>query len=295
MKQTKGEKIFGGFNAIVLVFLCIITAYPIIYVLSLSFSSTSAILKGSVLLLPVETTLDGYKFLLQDNQIWLAYANTIFYTVAGTFINVILTLTGAYALSRKAYSLRSPIMLMVAITMFFSGGMVPSFILINQLGMYDTIWVMLIPGAVSAWNLVLARVYLQGAVPENLTEAATIDGANDVQIFFRLALSLSLPIIAVLSLFYGLGHWNDYFNAMIYLKDSRLQPVSLYLRRLIIMGTVKHEGFETEKQVMDMATLAKTTRLKYCTIVVTLFPIMCLYPFLQKYFVTGLVVGAIKE
>ncbi len=295
MKRTKGEKLFGFLNTGILIFLCIITVYPVVYILSLSFSSTTAILKGSVLLLPKEPTIDGYKLLLQDNQIWLAYANTVFYTVVGTLINIYITLTAAYTLSRKSYSIRSPIMLMIAFTMFFSGGMVPNFILINQLRMYDTIWAILIPGAVSAWNLVLARVYLQDAVHQSLTESATIDGANDVQMFFKIALPLSTPIIAVLCLFYGIDHWNSYFNAMIYLKDSALQPVSLYLRRLIIMGTAKHEGFESEKQVMDLATIAITTRLKYCTIVVTLFPVMCIYPFLQKYFVSGIAVGAIKE
>lgn len=295
LKKLQSGNIFDVLNYIILFILSLTTIYPLLYVLSYSLSGVTAIIKGQVYLWPVDVTLDGYKLLFQDNQIWISYLNTIIYTVVGTFISIIITLSGAYALSRKHYSLRSPIMLMIAATMYFSGGLVPQYILINQLGMYNTRWAILIPGAVSAWNLVIARVYFQDAIPESLTEAATIDGATEIHIFFKIAMPLAIPIIAVLSLFYGLGRWNEYFNAMIYLRDYKLQPISLYLRRLLLAGAVKHEGLEHEQIRVSLKTIAEIERLKYCTIVVTLFPVLCSYPFLQKYFITGLTVGAIKE
>jgi len=295
-RKSIGERIFDIFNVIILTLLAASTVYPFIYIISASVSSESALARQQVVLWPVGFTLDSYRLVFSDKGILTAYYNSIWYTVVGTLVNVIMTTAAAYPLSRKGYSLRSPIMIYILITMFFSGGMIPSFLLINRLGLYNTRWVMVIPGWVSPWNLMMARVFFQTTIPEDLTDAAKIDGANDVTILFRIVLPLSTPILAVLALYYGIGHWNDFMGPLIYLPDPALQPLSLYLRKVLLMAQAYGGQLQGTQEVLRAwANLALVERVKYATIVVALLPIMMSYPFLQKYFVKGVMIGALKE
>ncbi|MEG1687956.1 MAG: carbohydrate ABC transporter permease, partial [Angelakisella sp.] len=232
-----------------------------------------------------------------DKQIFQAYYNTLWYTLVGTTINIIVTLPAAYALSRTKYCLKKPVMFFFSVTMFFSGGMVPSYLLIQNLHLYNTRWAMVLPGAISVFNLVMARTFFSSTIPDELAESAKIDGANDLQIFIKIVLPLSKAIIAVLVLYYGVGHWNAFFNALIYLRDQELAPLSIYLRRLLILGTTNYgsAGISDFMMVDDqMAIMGITQRMKYCSIVVTMLPIMLVYPFFQKYFAKGVMVGSLK-
>lgn len=297
IKESRSRKVFVVINYIFLTFIAFITLFPFIYIIAMSFSSYEAIARGSVFLIPVQFTLEGYQQVFTDGSIFPAYGNTLFYTLIGATLSVILTMSAAYPLSKKTYTLRNPIMIMITITMFFSGGLVPTYILINQLHLYNTRWVMILLGAVSAYNLVMARVFLQTNIPEELAESAKLDGANDIQIFFRIVLPLSKAIIAVLALFYGVGIWNDYYKALIYLQDNKLIPLSLYLRRLLILGTQNFTSSLTYQQLTQdkVKVNALTERMKYCSIIVTMVPIMCVYPFFQKYFAQGVMIGALKD
>ena len=244
--------------------------------------------------------MEGYQQIFNDGTIFAAYYNTLWYVVVGMAISVTLTMSAAYALSRKYYSMRSPILILVTVTMFFNGGMVPSYILVNQLGIFDTRLAIILPGAVSAFLLMMARVFLQSSVPEELTEAAKIDGANDLQIFIRIAIPLSKAIIAVLALNYGVGRWNSWFPEMLYLRNNDLMPLSLFLRRLILTGgtgnTMAGGTLFDQTLLLDPAKfMAVKERMKYGSVIVTMLPIMMVYPFLQKYFVKGVMIGALKE
>lgn len=296
IKRNTGGKVFDIFNVIILALIAFITIYPFIYIISASLSDVNAILRQEVYLLPKGITIEAYKMVFRQGEIVSAYYNTIWYTVVGTIINVLLTTSAAYPLSRKTYSIRSHVMLYIAITMYFSGGMVPEFILVNNLGLYNTRWVMVILGAVSASRLIIARVFFQESIPEELTDAAKIDGANDIDIYFRIVLPLSKAIIAVLTLQYAVSHWNEFFKALIYISDNELHPLALYLRRLLVMGTSAEFSDEVGLAYTDEFKLfAIQQQFKFASIVVTMLPIMCFYPFLQKHFVKGVMIGAIKE
>lgn len=295
---TKSRIAFLTFDYLLLAVVGFVTILPFILIIASSLSGLGPILRNEVLLWPKEFTFDGYIDIIADGQILKAYYNTLWYTIVGVFVSLLMTMAAAYPLSRKAYSIRSPLMIFITITMFFSGGLIPSYILIKQLGLYNTRWVMVIPGAVSAYNLVMARVFLQTNVPEDMSEAAKIDGANDIQVFFRIALPLSKAIIAVLALYYGVGKWNDYFGPMIYLKDAKYMPLAMYLRQILISGT-QNMNFSTPGMadiLLDPGkVIATKERIKYASIIVTMVPIMCIYPFLQKYFAKGVMLGALKE
>jgi putative aldouronate transport system permease protein len=283
-----------------LTLIAFVTALPFIFVIASSFSGLVPLIQNAVFLYPKEFTVEAYISIFMDGTILTAYYNTIWYTVVGVTISVFLTMAAAYPLSRRAYSLRSPIMIFITVTMFFSGGLIPSYILIRNLGIYNTRWAIVLPGAVSAFNLVMARVFLQSNIPEDMTEAAKIDGASDVMVFFRIVLPLSKAIIAVLALYYGVGIWNQYFQPMIYLQNPNLEPLALYLRRLLLASESTTAGmmggnaatFDFRDPLMQIAI---TKRLRYASIVVALIPIMMTYPLLQKYFTQGVMIGAFKE
>ncbi len=275
--------------------LAAVTVYPFLYIVSASLSDAGALARQQVVLWPVGLTLDAYRLVFSSQDILLSYYNTIWYTLVGTAISVVLTTAGAYPLSRKGYSLRKPIMVVITITMFFSGGLIPYFLLVNQLGLYNTRWAIVVPGAVSAWNLVMARVFFQSTIPEELTDAARIDGANDVTIFYRIVVPLSKPILAVLALYYGVAHWNDFFGPLIFVSNPRLQPLSLYLRKVLIMAQARGSTTQSaEEMLRAWVNMAVVERVKHATIVVALLPIMLTYPFLQKYFVKGVMIGSLK-
>lgn len=297
VKKSIGEKTFYAVNTILLVLIAFITLTPFLMIIAGSFSDISSVVKNEVFLIPKNFTLAGYVSIFEDNQIFQAYYNTIWYTLVGTSINLLITLPAAYALSRKRYCLKNGVMFFFSFTMFFSGGMVPSYLLIQWLGLYNTRWAMVLPGAVSVFNLVMARTFFSSNIPEELAESARIDGANDIQIFFVIVLPLAKAIIAVLALYYGVGHWNAFFNALIYLKDQKYMPLSLYLRRLLILGSANYGSSALSESLVEqdpVAIMGLTQRMKYCTIVVTMLPIMLVYPFFQRYFAKGVMVGSLK-
>ena len=276
-----------------LVLLGFITLYPFFYTLSMSVSSANAILRNQVLFLPVGFSLKSYQMILNDSSIWISYYNTLWYTVVGTVINVAATIMGGWALSRRQFFAASFLMVMITIPMFFSGGMVPNFILVNMLGIYNTRWAIVLPMAVTSWNIIITRTFFRSSIPDSLPEAARIDGANDFQIFMRIVIPVSQAIIAIIALYSAVGFWNSYFPALIYLPNTRLQPMTILLRKLIMLGegtsmaAIMGEGSDE--------ALMYAMQIKYSVIIVTILPIICVYPFVQKYFVKGVMIGSIKE
>jgi putative aldouronate transport system permease protein len=265
----------------------IITLYPLYFVLIASISDASLIRSGQVYLYPKGLTLSGYQKVLEDTRIWIGYRNTIFYVVTGTFISLFFTLGVSYSLSRKDFKLRNPIMILFIFTMFFNGGLIPTYLWINKLGLYDTVWVMLIPFSINVFNVVVARTFFTNTIPDELLEASKIDGANDFYFFFRIVLPLSKPIIAVITLYYAVAMWNGYFNALIYLRSENLYTLQLILRSILILNQVA-----VDSQSIEM--LNTIDLIKYAVIVVSTVPIICVYPFLQKYFAQGVMIGAVK-
>jgi len=291
IRESFGDRVFYTCVMILMVFALIITLYPIWYVLCMSFSDSMAVMKKEVFLWPIGFNLESYRRVLDPSTgIYTAYKNTIIYTVAGTALNVLLTVMLAYPLSQKRFWGRNQVALFVTFTMLVSGGMIPSFLLVKNLGLYNTRWALILPGAIQVYNMILARTFFAG-IPDSMSESASIDGANDMTILWKIILPLSMPIIAVLILFYAVGHWNQYFNALLYLPDLSLQPLQMYLVRLLVENEqLMAEGGE---DTMEMAM--QNIKTKYATIIVVVTPILCVYPFLQKYFVQGVMIGAIKE
>lgn len=286
------DKILYSIVTIVLTVFTILVAYPMIYVLSSSFSSGAAISSGQVILWPVDLSLEGYKAVFSHRYIVPAYRNTIFYTVAGTIINLAVTLTCAYPLSRRDFPLRKFFMGLFLFTMFFSGGLIPTYILISNLGFVNTIWAMLIPGALSVYNMILVRTFLTGNIPLELLEASQIDGCSDAKYFTAVLLPLSKPVIAVITLYYAVGHWNSYFNAMIYLSDMELYPLQLILRQILVASQINLSDMVDVESMVAKQGLADI--LKYALIVVSTVPILCMYPFIQRYFIKGVMIGSVK-
>lgn len=269
--------------------IAVICIYPIIYIASMSISDPVNVVSRNVWLLPKGFSLEAYELLFKTPQILTSYYNTIWYTVIGTSIQMILTVAAAYTLSINSFFLRKPLSLMITLTMFFSGGLIPTFIIVTKLGLYNTRWAIVLPCAVSSYNLIVARTYFE-SLPASIAESAKIDGANDITILFRLILPLSKAILAVLVLFYGVYHWNNYFYPTLYLSDSTLQPLQCYLQKILISMTADNNAAGQ----FDRSRSMNVEQLKYSTIMVSVIPIMMVYPFVQKYFSKGVMIGAIK-
>ena len=292
LKDPLADKVLYNVINIVLIIFVITVAYPIIYILSSSFSAPTAVAAGRVVLWPVDFSVIGYRTVFNHKYILSGYRNTIFYTVVGTAINVAMTLICAYPLSRRDLPFKGPLMFLFVFTMYFGGGLIPTYILMTQIGFVNTIWVMIIPGALSVYNMILTRTYLQGNIPFELLEASQIDGYSDTRYFFQILLPLSKPVIAVIALFYAVGHWNAYFNAMIYLNDIELKPLQIILRNILVANQIQTNEMvdaDTYVRKQGMADL-----LKFSLIVVSTVPILCVYPFIQKYFVKGIMIGSLK-
>ncbi|MBJ9990754.1 carbohydrate ABC transporter permease [Paenibacillus sp. S28] len=290
-KRSLGEWIFSGVNTCFMTLLCFVTLYPFLYVLFASLSDPTEMARfRGMLFYPKGFNLEAYKAVMDNPMILTGYRNTIFYVAGGTAINLFMTTLGAYALSRRNVYFSNSIMFMIVITMVFNGGLIPSFLLVNSLGMLDTPWALLLPGAVSSFNLIIMRTAFQ-AVPISLEESARIDGANDWTIMSRIIVPLSMPVIAVMILWYAVGHWNSYFSALIYLRDRELFPLQLVLREILISNST--DSMTTDAAASDRLDIGIT--IKYATIIISTLPILCLYPFLQKYFVHGVLIGALKE
>jgi len=286
------DKILYTINAILISVFCLIVALPIWYIIVSSFSSGTAILGNRVFLWPVEPTLNGYKAVFSHKYILTGYRNSLLYTVLGTAINLCVTAACAYPLSRKDFPFRRFFMVLFVITMYFGGGLIPSYIVNINLGLINNIWVMVIPGAMSVYYMILVRTFMINSIPGELFEAASIDGCSDAYYFFAIMLPLMKPIIAVVGLYYAVGHWNAYFGAMIYLNDKRLFPLQLILREILVSSKVNLE--EIHDVDLLKALIGLEALLKYSLIIVATVPILCVYPFIQKYFVKGVMVGSLK-
>ena len=289
--RTNADKAFDTLDYILLTIAFLLVAYPLYFVVIASVSDPIAVYEGRVILYPIKPTLEGYRRILSYTSLFTGYKNTLVYTLVGTAINVTLTITAGYALSRKELVGRNVMMMGVMITMIVSGGMIPNYLLVRSLRLYNTMWALILPGAVSTWNLIVARTFFQQTIPDELREAADLDGCSDTAFFLRVVLPLSASIIAVMVLFYAVSHWNSYFNALIYLSSTSKYPLQLVLRNILIVNTL-------DDMVNDVATQAAQQRMgdliKYGMIIISSLPLLVLYPFLQKYFVQGVMIGAIK-
>lgn len=291
--STGTDKIFTILNYILLSFLGVITLYPILYVLSSSFSSTDAVASGKVVLFPVDFSLDGYKAVFEYKDIWLGYGNTIFYTVVGTALNIILSLLLAYPLSRNDLYGRKQITFLLTLTMLFNAGLIPTYLLMSDLNLINTRFVVILLGLLTVRNIILARSFYQSSIGNELVEAAKIDGATEWQILGMVIIPLSKPIIAVLALFTMVEYWNEFFTSMIYLNDKGKYPLQLFLREILVMNNIDPSVMAVDMKTME-AMYGLHELLKYAVIVVASLPIMMIYPFIQKFFVRGVMDGAIK-
>jgi putative aldouronate transport system permease protein len=292
IRKPLSERLFDLINIVLMLALIVATLYPLLYVLFASVSNPGdlAAYRG-ILLKPLGFSLSAYEAVFSNPSIGIGYRNTLFYVVGGTALSMILTILGAYALSRQNVLWKVPIMFMIVFTMFFSGGLIPTYLLVGKtLNWVDTPWAIIVPTAINTWNLLILKTSFE-AVPVSLEEAARIDGANDFTILFRIIIPLSLPALAVIVLFYAVGQWNAYFQALIYLRDRTLFPLQLVLREILIANSM--DSMTTGVSSGDIEPIGET--IKYATIVVATVPILLLYPFLQRYFIKGVMIGAIKE
>jgi putative aldouronate transport system permease protein len=285
------DALFSVFLYTALALVAVACLYPFVWVASASFSQPNIVIAGGVVLWPRGLTLVTYEYVLGYTQLWVSYANTLFYVVVGTSLNVALTLSVAYPLSRTWFRGRRVINAFMVFTMLFSGGMIPAFLVVRALGLLNTRWAMILPVAIGIWEVIMTRAYLSSNIPDELVEAGEIDGANDLQIFLRVVLPLSGPVIAVITLFYAVMHWNDYITALIYLTDQTLYPLQVVLRQLVTAGT-STLAVSAGATVAEKALLAYT--LKYAAIMVGTVPIMAIYPFVQRHFVRGALLGSLK-
>ncbi|QOV18681.1 carbohydrate ABC transporter permease [Blautia liquoris] len=298
MKKSKfrymsaGDKTFTVANYVFLTLIFVVILYPLIYVVSASFSDPQAVISGEVVLFPVRPTLKGYKAVFQNKKIITGFINSFIYLFAGTALNLVMTMLCAYPLSRKEFKARGFLSLFFVFTMYFSGGMVPTYILVNKLGLLNTRAAMIIPSAMSTYNMIICRTYIMNTIPDELYEASQLDGCTPFRYLLSVVMPLSKPIMAVLTLYYGVSRWNDYFTAMLYLNKDKLQPLTTIMREILIMSKVDMTKVADASAVSKLQGMSDL--LKYSTIVVASLPVMLLYPFVQKYLVKGVMIGSVK-
>lgn len=283
IKASLGSRIFDVFNVCLMIVLVIVMVYPMIYVFSASISSNAMVASGQVVLWPKAVTWSAYERLVYNPDLWVSYWNTIRYTVVQTALTLVATSMMAYPLAKKWLPGRRPILLMAAFTMLFSGGLIPTFLVVQKLGLLNSIWAIVLPTLISTWYLFIMRTFFE-ALPQELEDAATIDGCGSLQVLWRIVLPLSMPVMATIGLFTAVNQWNSFFDALIYLNDRSLYPLQIMLRNILVAGsTIQGEG-----DSLNLETL------KYAMIVIATLPILCVYPFIQKYFVQGAMIGGIK-
>ncbi len=292
IKRSKEDLIFDIINYTVLTLALFVVAYPLYFIVIASISDPDAVNNGLVWLLPVGITGEGYERIFQDSRIWLGYKNTFIYTIVGTLINITLTMMIAYPLSRKDFSGKKFLMIFLMITMYFNGGLIPTYLVVKDLHLNNSWWVMVILGAVSVYNVIIARTFLQNNIPEELYEAASIDGCSHFVFFIKMVLPLSKAIIAVLTLYYGIGHWNEFMRALIYLRDEKLYPLQIILRSILVQNMSQDPMMGDVENAVEMARIGEL--IKYGVIIVASVPVLLLYPLLQKYFVQGVMIGSVK-
>lgn len=290
IKESLGDRIFLTVTYFLLGIVLLVVLYPLVYIVSSSLSSPTAVSSGEVWLWPVHLSFKGYEAVFQNPQIISGYANSLFYTIAGTFISVSMTIMISYPLSRKTFFGRSGLMIFITITMLFSGGLIPTYLVVKGLDLIDTRWALLLPNAIWVWQVIIARTFFQSSIPDELAEASEMDGCSDLRFMASVVIPLSKPIIAVLALMYAVGQWNAYFDALIYLKTQGLYPLQLILRSILILnngtGAMDAAKMVERQQMIDL--------MKYSLIVVASLPVLLIYPFVQRYFVQGMLIGSVK-
>lgn len=298
IKNTRGDKVFLTIVYATVILIVLMCAYPLYLTIIASISDPYDVYSGKVNLIPSGFSLDSYRLVFTNSAIFRGYANSIFYTVVGTAFNLFLTIPSAYALSKKRMYGRNFFMTLFLITMYFGGGLIPHYLLFKAMGLIDTRWILIINGGVSVYNVIVTRTYFQNNIPEELFEAARIDGASELRCFFKLVLPLSAPIIAVITLYYAVGHWSSYFSALIYTHDQELQPLQLVLRNILILN---QSAYTDALQSGDAELIADASRqaynavtMKYALVFISSAPMLAIYPFVQKHFVKGIMVGSLK-
>lgn len=290
-KVFRSDLLFDICVNLIATLVILIVLVPLLFVLAASFSDPDLVIRGEVLLIPKGFTLKAYTMVFENEDIWRGFRNTCFYTVVGTGISVVLTILAAYPLSKKELPGRNLFMMLILFTMYFSGGMIPTYLVVKDLGMYDTIWTLLIPAAISTYNLIVAKTFFENSIPSEVYESARLDGCNNVVMLPKIVLPLSKAILAVLVLYYAVGIWNAYFDALIYIRNTDLHPLQIVLRNILLLGQTEQMGTND----VGMAEKIKMAEaIKYSAIVVSSIPMLLLYPFVQKYFVKGVMIGAVK-
>ena len=292
VKLSASDRVYYLIVNVITTLILLIVLYPLIFVISSSLSDPNQIAGRGVILVPVGFSLEGYKAVFEYSDVLIGSRNTLIYTVLGTLINVCMTMICAYPLARKTLPVRNALMFFFSLVMFIDGGLIPNYILMQKLRIMNTIWVLLLPGAISVYNMIITRTFIQANIPEEMLEATQVDGCSDTRFFLSFVLPLSKAIIAVISLYYAVRHWNEWFNAFIYLDDRSRYPLQLFLREILITNTYN------ARMAMDSATLermeARAELMKYSLIVIASAPVMFLYPFAQKYFLKGVMIGSVK-
>jgi putative aldouronate transport system permease protein len=291
IRESTGDRLFLTGVYIILGIALIVVLYPLVFIVSSSLSSPLAVSSGRVWLWPVDLTFVGYKVVLSNPQVLQGYGNSLFYAFFGTLISVTLTIILAYPLSRRTFFGRSALMMFITFTMLFSGGLIPTYLVVKQLGLLDTRWALLIPQAIWVWQIIIARTFFQSSIPDELAEASEMDGCSDFRFLWSVVLPLSKPIIAVLILMYAIGQWNAYFDALIYLKTQSLYPLQLILRSILILNSAASGNIDAAEQLRRQQFADLT---KYSLIVIASLPVLIIYPFVQRYFVKGMLIGSVK-
>ncbi len=294
--RSNEDIIFDSIVLIVLTLILFVVAYPLYFVLISSVSSPSAVSSGEVMWLPVGFTLEGYKAVFKENTVMRGFVNSLFYTVVGTLINLCVTLPTAYSLSRDDFRGRKYIMFFFMLTMFISGGLIPTYLVVQSVGFINKIWALTVPGAMSVYNMIVARTFFKSNIPLELLEAAKLDGCGNTRFFFSIALPLSSAIIAILVLYYGVGHWNAYFSSLLYLTTPKKFPLQLVLRTLLIQNSMQQASNSMSAEtVAEMQRLRQVMELmKYSLIIISSIPVLLIYPFIQNHFVKGVMIGSVK-
>lgn len=292
VKDPLDDRIFYIVVYVILGLLTLITLYPLIYIVSASFSDPFSVLAGKVVFFPVGFSLEGYNRIFSNDRVLTGFVNSIFYTTAGTAVNIVMTVLAAYPLSRKELKGGSVVMVLFTFTMIFNAGMIPNYVLMKDLHLLDTRWVMILPAAISAYNMIIARTFFSANIPRELLEAAQMDGCSDFKFLLSIVIPLSKAILAVLVMFYATVHWNSYFNAFLYLSSDELYPLQIILRDILITAQTAASDTSDAESALEIQGLAES--MKYSLMIVSTIPMMCIYPFAQKYFTQGVMIGSIK-
>ena len=292
--RSPGDIVFSAFVAITLILVVFVTLYPIFFVMIASVSAPQLVQSGAVTFWPRGLNTFGYEQIFADARIWTGYKNTIIYTVVGTAVNMVVTIPAAYALSRREFFVRKPLMFFFAFTMFFNGGLIPTYLLFRDLGLLNNMWVFILPSALNVYNLIIARAFYENSIPEELHEAATLDGSDEFRFFFTVAIPLSKAILSVIMLYYLVQHWNDFFTGLVFIRDYDKQPLQIVLRDILLSNTAFAGGAGGAGGTGGGYGQQFADQIKYGVIVVSTLPVIILYPFLQKYFEKGVMIGSVK-